>query len=76
MYNGRAREGSRTGYRQSVARLSARFQALPGPPELTGGYAVGVGRRGHWAYYYIAEATNGHNYTKDSKGVETWKGLK
>ena len=30
----------------------------------------------HWAYYYIAEATNGHNYTKDSKGVETWSGLK
>lgn len=30
----------------------------------------------HWAYHYIVEATNGHNYTKDSKGNETWSSLK
>lgn len=32
--------------------------------------------KAHWAYYNIIEATNGHDYTKDSKGNETWKKLK
>ena len=26
----------------------------------------------YWAYYDIHEASNGHDYTKDSKGLETW----
>lgn len=26
----------------------------------------------HWAYYDIVEATNGHDYTKDDDGNETW----
>lgn len=29
----------------------------------------------HWAYYYMIEATNGHDYSKDSKGNETWSKL-
>ena len=30
----------------------------------------------YWAYYQIMEAANGHVYTKDSKGNETWTKLK
>lgn len=30
--------------------------------------------KGYWAYYDITEATNAHEYTKDSQG-EDWTGL-
>ena len=30
----------------------------------------------YWAYYAIAEATNGHTHTIDNNGVETWGKLK
>ncbi len=33
-------------------------------------------KKAHWAYYYMIEATNGHDYSKDSKGNETWERLK
>ena len=33
-------------------------------------------KKAHWAYYYMIEATNGHDYSRDSKGNETWERLK
>ena len=30
----------------------------------------------HWAFYDIVEASNGHNYNRDSQGNEIWTGLK